>query len=106
MTNVSKSTFKFPPYIPDPYERKDMIAAQERMLTNSKMPPAPDRFRSMSHGNIIFAGNQETFGFDDKAKEIMKSKSPFIESPPTIVGHEGNFKPARRGHGDAIGKYP
>jgi hypothetical protein len=65
-----------------------------------------ERFRSMSHGNIIFSGNQETYGFDNKAKEIMKSKSPFLESPPLIVSHDGNFKLVRRGHGDPLAKYP
>jgi len=73
-------------------------------LSNKKIPQ--DRFRSMSHGNLIFSTDQEIYGRDNKAKENMKGKSPFVESAPYVVSHDGNFKLVRRGHGDPIGKYP
>lgn len=63
--------------------------------------------RNMSHGDILFSSNRATFGFDDQAQIIMKtSRSPFVITAPRKISHESEFKLARRGHGEPIGKYP
>lgn len=104
MTKVQTDLFKNFKHILDPYERKSMIEAQERALAKQKMPP--EMFRSMSHGDILFTPHKKVYGTDDTAKELMKSKSPFVETPPFKINHETKFKLARRGHGDPLGKYP
>lgn len=63
--------------------------------------------RTMSHGDILFFNDKDTFGFDQKAKELITTRrSPFVQTAPRKYRHETNFKLARRGHGDPIGKYP
>lgn len=63
--------------------------------------------RNISHGDILFSDNRATFGFDDQAQIIMKtSRSPFVMTAPQKFRHESDFKLARRGHGDPLGKYP
>lgn len=52
MTKVQTDSFKAPKHIIDPYERKDIIATQERLLNKEKM--GEEVFRSMSHGSLCF----------------------------------------------------
>lgn len=63
-------------HIADPYERKDMFESQEKRLSKSKM--GQEIYRTMSHGDLLFSSHKRIYGQDDKAKEIMKSKSPFV----------------------------
>jgi hypothetical protein len=63
-------------------------------------------FRSMSHGDIRFTNDKALYGLDSKSIDVLKSKHIFKESIPKKFSHDTNFKLARRGHGDPLGKYP
>ena len=63
-------------------------------------------FRTMSHGSILFSNDKRIYGEDDKVKELMNSKKKMIETARHSFNHQTQFKLARRGHGDPIGKYP
>lgn len=65
-----------------------------------------EMIRSMSHGDILFSSHKMTYGIDAEAEEMLKKKKIFLNSPPRAVHHETQFKLARRGHGDTIGRYP
>lgn len=63
-------------------------------------------FKSMSHGDSNFTKDKVAFGIDEKAKLIMSQKKSHGSRNYRGVTHEANFKLARRGHGDPIGRYP
>lgn len=63
-------------------------------------------FRTMSHGNLCFGNDKLTYEVDAKAEEMLKHKKSYRDPPPRVYKHETQFKLARRGHGDTIGKYP
>lgn len=105
MHRIHSDLFKPHKYVSDPINRKEMMESRERKESRKKMPQ--EMPRTMSHGDILFATNRETYGFDSKAQDIIKtSRSPFVMSAPRKFRHESSFKLARRGHGDPIGKYP
>ena len=60
----------------------------------------------MSHGGNNFAKNKDQYGIDDKTKMLMTQKKPHTYSNYNRVSHEAKFKPARKGHGDPIARYP
>lgn len=68
------------------------------------MPEAT--FKSMSHGNKAFSKDLATYGEDAKAKQLFQSRSTRAKTSMNAFPHEAAFKPARRGHGDPIGKFP
>jgi len=39
----------------------------------------------MSHGNLLFSSDKAAYGEDQKAKSILKSKTPFVETAQSIV---------------------
>lgn len=63
-------------------------------------------FKSMSHGGSTFTNDKRQFGQDDRTKLIMSQKKPQHYGNIKTVTHDANFKLARRGHGDPIGRYP
>ena len=63
-------------------------------------------FKSMSHGNKNFSKNKEQYGEDEKAKMIINQKKNTSYGHYKRVNHDYNFKPARKGHGDPIARYP
>jgi hypothetical protein len=105
MHKIHSDLFKDSRYISDPINRRELMLSKERQESRKKMPK--EMPRTMSHGDILFSKNAATYGFDNKAEEIMKtSRSPFVMSAPRKFRHEADFKLARRGHGEPIGKYP
>ena len=63
-------------------------------------------FKSMSHGNKKFTKDKAAYGYDDKAKGIMNQKKTISYGNYKRVTHDYKFKPAIKGHGDPIGRYP
>ena len=63
-------------------------------------------FKSMSHGDSHFTKDKVAYGVDDKTKLIMSQKKSQGGGNYHGVVHETNFKLARKGHGDPIGRYP
>jgi hypothetical protein len=90
--------------MPDPYDRKKELEKKEREDFHKKLPEAT--YKTMSHGNKLFTKNSIAYGEDAKAKQILKPKSPRSKTTMSVFPHEAAFKPARRGHGDPLGKFP
>lgn len=63
-------------------------------------------FKSMSHGNKNFTKDKVQYGEDDKAKQLMNQKKTLTYGHYKRVNHDYRFKPARKGHGDPIARYP
>ena len=63
-------------------------------------------FKSMSHGGSHFGKNKEEYGIDPKTKMLMSQKKSHGFGNYKRVTHDYNFKPAIRGHGDPIARYP
>jgi len=63
-------------------------------------------FKSMSHGNKAFTKDKIQYGLDDKTKSIIAQKRSHQLVNNSMINHDTKFKLARRGHGDAIGRYP
>jgi hypothetical protein len=60
----------------------------------------------MSHGDILFSNDKRTYGVDGKMQEMIKKRHSFAPSNPVKTNHEAEWSPARKGHGDPIGKFP
>jgi hypothetical protein len=60
----------------------------------------------MSHGDILFSSDKRQYGIDNKTEELIKKRHEFTLGSPVKVTHEANFKLARKGHGDPLGRYP
>jgi hypothetical protein len=60
----------------------------------------------MSHGDKPFVKDLFTYGEDAKAKQILQSKSTRAKTSMNLFPHEAAFKPARRGHGDPLCRFP
>lgn len=63
-------------------------------------------FKSMSHGDSNFTKDRAQFGIDEKTKKLIESKKTHNYGNSLRYNHENQFKLARKGHGDPIGKYP
>lgn len=63
-------------------------------------------FKSMSHGGKNFNKDKVDYGEDEKAKMLINSKKTVTYGHYKRVNHDYKFKPARKGHGDPIGRYP
>lgn len=60
----------------------------------------------MSHGGSNFSKDKVQYGIDDKTRMIMSQKKSHTYGNCQRVTHDAKFKPAVRGHGDPIGRYP
>lgn len=101
---VDREVFRGYRYLSDPLERQAVQESQERKLSKQKM--LPELFRSMSHGDVLFSSDRKAYGLDQRTEELLKRRRTVELSPPVRTNHETGFKPARRGHGDPIGKFP
>ena len=63
-------------------------------------------FKSMSHGSKLFNRDSHVFGEDETVKKMVQSNKARSKTITDAYPHEAKFKPARRGHGDPIGKFP
>lgn len=60
----------------------------------------------MSHGSKLFNRDSHVYGEDDTTKRLQQSRKARSKTIANVYPHEAKFKPARRGHGDPIGRYP
>ena len=60
----------------------------------------------MNHGGKTFSSNRQQYGVDDEAKKLMNQKKLYTYGNVKRVTHDAKFKPAIRGHGDPIARYP
>lgn len=65
-SKVETDLFKPLKYIIDPFERKEMFEKKEREINHQKR--GDEKFRSMSHGNILFTNHKSTYGCDPEAE--------------------------------------
>ena len=63
-------------------------------------------FKSMSHGGNNFTKDKNTYGVDDKTKLVLSQKQTTAFGNYKRVNHDYKFKPARKGYGDPLGRYP
>lgn len=63
-------------------------------------------FKSMSHGGSNFTKDKLQYGLDERTKMLMSQKKGASNANYKRVTHDAKFKPAVRGHGDPIGRYP
>lgn len=60
----------------------------------------------MTHTKGVFSKNAIVYGQDAKAKQNLQTKTTRAKTTMATFPHEAAFKPARRGHGDPIAKFP
>ena len=60
----------------------------------------------MSHSKGIFSKNSLVYGEDAKAKQNLQNKTTRAKTTMATFPHEAPFKPARKGHGDPLAKFP
>lgn len=65
---VQESTYKFPQFMPEPYERKREMERAERMAHHQLLGEKPC-FKTTHHGNEAFSNDKNTFGCDVKIPE-------------------------------------
>ena len=84
-SKISKDLYKQPKHMIDPYDRKDLMASQEKKLSQSKMMDGI--FRSMSHGNIAFGNDRKSYGIDQEGEMMLQKKKLFVEAVPRVFAH-------------------
>lgn len=60
----------------------------------------------MSHGGKAFTKDLIAYGEDARAKQLFQSTGKRAKTSINAFPHEAPFKPARRGHGEPLGKFP
>ena len=104
MSTIEKKLYAVGKHKPDPYERAEELAKQDKEIWRGKIIHE-NMFKSMSHGNKTFTKDKEQYGNDAKAEQIA-AQNRSTARVATSVNNQERFKLARRGHGDPIGRYP